>query len=81
MSLESGRGKVRRAKSSGDSRRRLADQMAEAAAGGRASGSGGGGSGACLPRAGGEARWGAVLRGIRGVRAGLVRRGQSTLSP
>jgi hypothetical protein len=35
-------GKVRRAKSSGDSRRRLADQMAEATAGGRAAGSGGG---------------------------------------
>ena len=42
MSLGSGRGKVRRAKSSGDSRRRLADQMAEATAGGRAAGSGGG---------------------------------------
>jgi hypothetical protein len=47
MSLESGRGKVRRAKSSGDSRRRLADQMAEAAAGGRAAGLGGGGGGGC----------------------------------
>jgi hypothetical protein len=33
------------------------------------------------PRARGESRLGAVVRGIRGIRAGLPRRGQSTLSP
>ena len=45
MSLGSRRGKVRHSKSSGDSWRRLADQMAEAAAGGRATSSGDGGGG------------------------------------
>jgi hypothetical protein len=88
------RGKVRRAKSSGDSRRRLADQMAEVAAGGRAAGPGeglrrgwegnrGGGGRArdCRGREGNRAGEGGSCAGFAASASVVLRRGQSTLPP